>query len=196
MSIWSTLGKIGLGIGGVAAAPFTGGASLLPTILGAAGAGLGAISSAKASNRGEKFGGQLGLEQLLMQRDQQFQNQSIAREQEGRTGASDAWKKLLSASHALSPGSRPHLSPYSVPSRGITGEEARGAGSLIDSSLGRLEGGNPIAPVTQRPLSVDPSLLDPGMLEKILGYAAPGLTTWSSLLKKQQPGTAQSQIQV
>lgn len=206
MSFWSKLAK-GLAIGGAglgtalsfgAAAPALGAAlgglgiggatgGALASGLGAASAGLGALSGAQANNRGEKFGGQLDLERLLMERDQQFQNQQIARQQEGRAGASDAWRKLLSASHALSPGSRPHLSPYSVTPRAITNEEARGGGSLIEEVLKRLEGGNPLPQVTQRPMNVDPKLLDAGMLEKLSGIASPALGIWSQLAKR---GTA------
>src|SRR5688572_27604811 len=102
MGFWSKLGK-GLAIGGAglgtalsfgAAAPALGAAlgglglsgaagTGLASGLGALGAGLGAIGQGEATNRGEKFGGQLDLERLLMDRDDQFQRQQIAREQEG-----------------------------------------------------------------------------------------------------------------
>jgi hypothetical protein len=205
MSFWSKLGK-GLAIGGAglgtalsfgAAAPAL--AGVLGSVglagstgagvasgLGALGAGLGAASQGSANNRGEKFSGQLDLEKLLMERDAQFQNQQVQREQEGRAGTSDAWRKLLSTSHLLSPGSRPHLSPYSVPSRGVTGEEAQGAGDLMEQVLARLHAGNPIAAPQQRPLNVDPTLLDAGGFEKFAGIASPALGLLSKL-KLGQP---------
>lgn len=185
MGFWGALGK-GLGIvGGAVAAPFTGGASLIPMIAGAAGAGLGALSQAKAQNRGEQFGGQLSLEQLLMQRDQQnFQNQ-IAREQEGRAGASDAWKKLLSAQHVISPNLPPTLSPYSQAPRQATGAEMQGADALTQQVLARLQGGNPIGPFQQHAPVVDPKLLTPGLFERIAGYASPVLGAYGAMAQPQ-----------
>jgi hypothetical protein len=186
----SAIGK-GLGaIGGIAAAPFTGGASLaaLPAILGAGGAALGAISQGQASNRGQEFGGQLDLERLLMDRDAQFQNQQIAREQEGRTSGKDAWRRLLSAQHTISPGARPSLSPYSVAPRQATGAELQGADAMTQEVLARLMGGNPIAEPTQRPLAVDPKLLKSGWLEKLAGYGGAGLSAYGALNKGKANG--------
>ncbi len=193
MGLWGTLGKIGMAVGGAAAAPFTGGASLLPTILGAGGAALGAISQSQAQNRGEKFGGQIDLERLLMERERNHQTMQINREQEGRASSSDAMRKLLGATHLLSPGSRPQLSPYSVTPRAVTTQEMRGSGALIDEVLKRLEGGNPIPQVTQRPLGVDPNLLNAGLLEKITGVASPALgiasrIKWPQKIRMVEPG--------
>lgn len=173
MGFWGTLGKIGAGI----AAPFTGGASLaaIPAI-DAIGAGLGAFSQGQAQNRGAKFQGQMDLEQLLMARDQQGFNNAIAREQEGRAGSSDALRKLFATGHLLNPGARPQLSPYSVAPRQASDAERTGASALQAEVLARLQGGNPIAQFQQRPLSVDPKLLNAGVLERIFGAAAPVLT--------------------
>jgi hypothetical protein len=182
MGFWSTLGKIGGAVGAGVAAPFTGGTSLsaLPAILG----GVGAFSQGQAQNRGAEFSGQLDLEQLLMQRDDQFLDQQLAREQEGRTGASDAWRKLLAAQRVTNPGPRPSLSPYSVAPRQATDMERQGADALSAEVMARLTGGNPIAPISQRPLSVDASRLKAGGLEKVLGAASPFL---SFLGRGQQP---------
>jgi hypothetical protein len=185
MGFWSTLA----GIGGAIAAPFTGGASLIPTIAGAAGAGLGALSQGMAQNRGQQYGGQLDLERLLMDRDQSYFNQRIQREQEGRAGQSDAFRKLLATSHLLSPGPRPQLSPYSVASRMPTGAEQTGGNALLQQVLARLQGGNPIAPVTERPMSVDPKLLKAGGLEKLFGYGSAGLGILGALKPRQQAGS-------
>ncbi len=188
MSWLSTLGKVLGTVGGVAAAPFTGGASLIPTIAGVAGAGLGAISSAKANNRGEKFGGQLDIEQLLMQRDQQYQQQQIAREQEGRAGQSDAWRKLLSAQHTISPAAHTSLSPYSVAPRAPTGAETSGADALTQQVLARLQGGNPISPVTQRTPQIDPKLLNAGAGENITGWLSALLPAAGMMASRKKPG--------
>lgn len=178
----------GLGmVGGALAAPFTGGASLIPTIAGAAGAGLGAIAQGKAQNRGAEFEGQLGLEQLLMQRDRDFFNQQIAREQEGRAGSSDAFRKLLASQRVKSPGPRPQLSKYSIAPRQATEAELTGADALTQEVLKRLQGGNPITPPTMRPMSVDPKLLKPGLFERIAGYASPALGVLSQLPMGRRP---------
>lgn len=159
----------------------------IPVVGPAISAGLGAISHGQANNRGEKFAGQLDLQQLLMQRDQQnFQN-SIAREQEGRTGASDAWRKLLSAQHTLSPAAMPNITPYAAAQRMPTDAERAGADALTQEVLKRLQGGNPIGPFQQSPMTVDPKLLNPGLFERIAGYAAPALNGFSVYMANQGP---------
>jgi len=167
MSFWGGLGKALLNIG-------TGGIS------GAIGAGLGGLSQGQAQNRGNKFEGQLALQNLLMQRDQQgFQN-SLMREQEGRTGTSDAWRKLLSAQHMLNPAQMPSLSPYALPQRQASDAERTGADALTQQVLARLQGGNPIPSFQQSPMTVDPKLLDPGIFERIAGYASPALSLYGA----------------
>lgn len=171
MGFWSTLGKIGSIAAPIIAAPFTGGASLtsLPSILGAAGAGLGAISQGQASNRGEKFGGQMDLERLLMQR-----------ELTNNASRKDAYRGLLSAQRTINPAARPQLAgKYSIAPRQATGAELEGADALTREVMARLQGGP-----TQS--TVDPKLLDPGLIERILGYASPVL----SGLGRQQPQLA------
>jgi len=177
------------GIGGIAAAPFTGGTSLswVPAALGAAGAGLGAMSQSQASNRGNKFAGQSDLAQQMMMRDlgqgnlegqadRDFHSQSLSREQDGRAGRQDAWRKLQSAERTLSPGAQPQLSTYSIAPREATANERSGAGALSAEVLARLQGGNPLPDVTRRDVSVrDPNdsvdrrLLDASGSERAMG---------------------------
>lgn len=159
MGFWSGLGKALLNVG-------TGG------IAGAVGAGLGAISQGSAQNRGTKLGAQMDLERLLMDRDQQYFNNTVTREQAGQASASDAWRKLLAAQHVLSPGARPNVTPYGVAPRQATGAELTGADALTQEVLARLTGGNPIAAPTMRPIQVDPKLMNAGWLEKLTGYAS------------------------
>jgi hypothetical protein len=173
MGFWGTLGKIGLGAAGIAAAPFTGGSSLLPTILGAAGAGLGAAAQGSAQNRGAKLGAQMDLESLLMAREANTQNMQVAREQEGRASGNDAWKRLLLAQRTSNPGPRPQLSPYSVKPRQASAQELEGADAMTREVMARLTGGNPIPQVTERPLEVDRGLMDAGTWERIAGIASP-----------------------
>jgi hypothetical protein len=185
VGFWSGLGKIGGAIGSVAAIPFTGGlsAAALPGIIGAAGAGLGAISQGQAQNRGQEFEGQLDLERLLMDRDSQFFNQNMARQQEGRESGQDAWRRLLSAQRTISPGPRPQLSKYSIAPRQSTGAELQGADAMTQEVMARLQGGNPIAAPTQRPMSVDPKLLKSGWLEKLLGYGGAAASAYGAMNK-------------
>jgi hypothetical protein len=157
------LGKAGLGF-------LTGGP------MGAISAGLGAIAEGKAHNRGEKLSGQMDLARLLMDREADFQGQSIAREQEGRAGGMDAFRRLLMAQRTLNPGARPQLSPYSVAPRVAGMDERAGAEGMSREVLARLLGGNPLEAVKRTELGVDPKLLNPGKLEQILGYAAPILS--------------------
>jgi hypothetical protein len=63
------------------------------------------------------------------------------------------------------------LSPYSVAPRVATGVEREGADLLTQEVMARLRGGNPISPISQRPVDVDMGLTDPGIWEQILGYA-------------------------
>lgn len=172
-------------IASVAAAPFTGGASLsaLPAIdaLGSIGAATGAASQAQASNRGTQFGGQLDLMKLLMDRDQQYQDMQIAREKEGRAGSGDAFRQLMAAQRVLSPRQGPSISGYT---RAQPTDAARqGADALTREVMARLEGGNPLAQVTNRPVTnndagfrVDPNLLKAGKMESLLGLLSPALS--------------------
>lgn len=187
MGFWGGLGKVLGAVAPIAAAPFTGGASLaaLPGILGAAGQGLGALSQGQAQNRGAQFEGQLALEKLLMERDQQGFSNAIAREQEGRAGSTDAFRKLLAAQRVSNPGARPQLSPYSVAPRQATGAELQGADALTQEVLARLTGGNPIPQFSAHQNVVDPKLLKAGFWEKLAGYGGAGLTALSAF--KQPP---------
>ena len=184
MGFWSNFGKIFKIAAPIAAAPFTGGGSLAG-LLGAAGSGLGAISQAQATNRGEQFGGQMDLERLLLERERQAQGLAIDREQEGRAGAQDAWRRLQMAQRTLSPSTRPSLSPYSTPVRQATDAERQGADAMTAEVLARLQGGNPIAAPAAREMAVDPKLLQPGLWERIAGYGSAGLGILGSLPQRR-----------
>src|SRR5688572_18963852 len=112
MGLWSTLAKIG----GVAAAPFTGGASLaLPAVLEAGGAMLSAGANASASNRGAQIEAAIEQERLRQQQEQNYRDALVQREQEGRASATDAFKKLQQATYLMNRGD---YSPASVTSQG------------------------------------------------------------------------------
>lgn len=170
MGFWSGLGKV-LGVaGGALAAPFTGGASLIPAIAGAAGAGIGAIGQAKAQNRGEQFGGQMDLERLLMQREMMNQQ-----------GQSDAFRKLQAAQRVLNPGPMPQLSPYSVAPRQAGHAERMGADLLTQEVLARLAQGS-------KGINVDTKLLNPGWFEKFSSVASPALGFYGRMAQGQPRG--------
>lgn len=145
-------------------------------VAGAAGEALGAHSQASAQNRGAAFEGQAILERLLQDRENSRFNQSVAREQEGRASGQDAWRRLMAAERTLNPGPRPQLSPYSIAPRQTTDAERTGAEAMRGEVMKRLEGGNPIQMPTERPMTVDPSLLRAGRGESTSGWLAPLLT--------------------
>ena len=125
--------------------------------VGAIGAGIGAVSQGMAHNRGGKFGGQLDMERALIEREL-MNNQS-------RKGA---WQGLLSAQHVINPGARPQLSKYSVAPRVAGPAELSGADALTQEVMARLQRGPQVA-------KIDPKLLDPGIMERLLGYGAAGM---------------------
>ena len=125
--------------------------------VGAIGAGIGAVSQGMAHNRGGKFDGQLDLERALIEREL-MNNQS-------RKGA---WQGLLSAQHTINPGARPQLSKYSVAPRQAGAAELSGADALTQEVMARLQRGPQVA-------KIDPKLLDPGIMERLLGYGAAGM---------------------
>lgn len=175
LDVLKGIGNIGLNIG----ASFIPGGSIakdaIKAGIGAAGSTLGAINKGQASNRDAQFAGQMDLERLLAERDRDYWNQTLQREQEGRASGSDAWRKLLAAQHTLSPGAHPSLSPYSVAPRQATDVERQGADAMTQEVMARLTGGNQLAMPTRRALAVDPKLLQPGKLEQISGYLSPAL---------------------
>jgi len=154
-------------------------------LLGGAGQALGVYSQGQANNRRDEYGAQYGQAQLGLQRerlesqrDSDYQSQSIAREQEGRASGTDAWRKLLSAQHTLSPGARPQLSPYSVAPRVATEAERTGASAMSEEVMKRIQSGNQAPAVTRRPglptdMGLDPTLLRPSVMERTTGWLSP-----------------------
>lgn len=158
----------------------------LGAVLGAGGQAIGAATNAAANNRGQKFVGQIGLERLLMDRDNDFFDNTVTREREGRASGSDAWKKLLAAERTLNPGARPQLSPYSVAPRQAGADERAGADAMKAEVMARLQGGNSLPQVERRPMNVDPRLLDAGGMEKAGGWLSPILSMLAAS-RRQQP---------
>lgn len=204
MSFLGTLGKIALGAGGAIAAPFTGGASLaatLPSIIGAAGAGLGAASQASASNRGTQIDAALAQQreqdqqgQDYADQQQRYENELINREAEGRSAANDALKGVLRANYIkgrTSDYQGPRvLGGATLPTFGFgpkasTADEIAAATKYGADKAATINSGNtiamPTAPATVTPFTIDPSLLKSGLLEKLGGLAGAGLQTYGAL---------------
>lgn len=168
----------GLGkIGAVAAAPFTGGASMtaLP-FLDAIGKGAGAASQSAAQNRGTQA-------ELHMDLQDQLENQLLSREFNTRAAQEAARKQSVMGDLAAnwSPAAR----PTGIPTISFGGPSARGqsAGSeLFEQAMSRLRQPD-IAQQTGMPafkdLSKDPKFQKTqksGFLEKlggVAGFAAP-----------------------
>jgi len=171
-----------------AAVPQTDYAGLLSAIFGAGGAGLGAYANAQAGNRGQQFGGQLGLADLLQQNTNAANNANsqYLRDYEGQQVTNqatqqDAWRKLLSTEHTLNPSTMPNITPYAAKTPAPTAQLTQGAQSLRDQVMSRIVNGSglplPQTPQTYNPLStVDPRLLKPGLGEKIGGVVSPILS--------------------
>lgn len=188
LDILKTLGKDALNIG-------TGGISGAVTdLFGAGGAAAGGYAKDAASNRDAQYAGQLDLAKLLAQRDQNqaqlnlnadnsYTSNQIARQQEGDASAQNAWRRLLSAQHTLSPSAMPNITPYAMARRQPTDAETQGANALTSEVMQRLQGGNPITPVTRTdvtlgydPMStVDPNLLKAGTGERLSNILGPAL---------------------
>lgn len=134
---------------------------------------IGAIANQKAQNRGEKFAGQMDLEQLLLEREGQRFDQGLRREQDVRTSGLDAFRRMLMAQHTREPGPRPQLSPYSVAPRNANEHERIAAEAMADEVANRLINGYQGPSVSTRPSGVDPRLLDPGKFEKTASWLAP-----------------------
>jgi hypothetical protein len=190
MSLWSTLAQIG----GIAAAPFTGGASLaIPAALEVGSKALGAAANSSASNRSAQVQADIEQERLRQQSQRDFWQALVAREQEGRASGTDALKKLQQTSYLENrTGYRPTTLSTSVGSKTLpsfgfgpaasTEADVTGAQALRNEVMKRLQGGNAI-PEVPNPYE-NPFMLPErhaGFWEKFAGIASPILGTASAL---------------
>jgi hypothetical protein len=172
MSFWSNLAKIG----GFAAAPFTGGASI-PLGMAAGGAldafgkASGAAGQGMASNRGTKA-------ELMLDEQSDFERQLLARELEKRAARSAAYRDAVVGAHgmnfqpAVRPGSVTTPSYYQPSAeRQLAAEELfrQGNRRLLQPDLV-----NASAPPALQRLMDNPEFLrtlSPSIWEKLLGIA-------------------------
>jgi hypothetical protein len=174
-------------IGGWAAAPFTGGASIgignaVGGALDAAGRGAGNAANAMAGNRGTKLG-------VMMDQNSALEKELLAREEEKRSARNDAYKNAIRGSIAYNydPSKQFAGLPGNVPHLDVTGgtmgnPQAHAAGDeLLKQSMNRMTqpdlqgpGGMP----AYRNLATDSEFnkaLNPGFWEKFLGGASAAL---------------------
>lgn len=172
MGVWGTLGKI---------------AQL-------AGPALSNRAQASAENRGTTLDAQALMTQLQQMADAQYNRDSLAREQEGRIGRDDAWKKLQNAQYVQT-GTQNYTAPKvsiagaSMPSfgfgpRAATDVERQGAMAMEAEVMKRLLEGNPLPQVTRREPEMDMRLTKPTGAERLqdwLGMGLNGLGAWQKL---------------
>jgi hypothetical protein len=195
MGLWSTLAKIG----GIAAAPFTGGASLaLPAVLEAGGSMLSAGANASASNRGAQIEAAIEQERLRQQQQRDYRDALVQREQEGRASATDAFKKMQQATYLIhrgdynpatvtSQGQPMQLASFGFGPRASTETELTGSHALRNEVMQRLQGGNQIPEVqAPTPFTIDPKLLKGSIWEKLAGIAGPALATYGAATNKDR----------
>lgn len=146
MGFWGTLGKIGMIAGPIAAAPFTGGSSLLTTLglgakaaqgigagLGAAGRIAGGISSGRAKGRADEA----TLESLLASRNNQTQleRSRLALGAQGQRQGQLVGADLLGSMHApTDPRAMKFASGSSVSPETIAGIRSRATNALNTGS--------------------------------------------------------------
>jgi len=194
MSFFSKLGKI-LSVGaGVAAAPFTGGASLIPTIIGAAGSALGGVADASAANRGQKIDVGFTEEQLNQQRKRDYINQLMAREDDRRAGGNDAWKAAQQAQYvenAKGYTPRAGLKSYGFGPKAATEPEVKVAQDRFLEANRRLSNQDSLTPGVEAPSAyrVDPRLMEQSGFEKFANVAAPLLTGLGGIADAKQKTT-------
>jgi hypothetical protein len=181
MGFWSTLGKIALPAAGIAAAPFTGGSSLLATLGGIASkaapiaGAIGSVASgaAKGSSDQRLLEGQLALQRGQLEqgaaRDQfsaGMQGANFAREGQDRERKQQILSSLLGGMSDLS------LTPGNPKIAAAMGQ--RSGGARPSALTGNKEAlmallGQPQVEAPQFNPAALPEMSESGALEKILG---------------------------
>lgn len=188
MSFFGKLGKILLGGAGIAAAPFTGGASLAGTIgsiAGAAGSALGSAAQASASSRGAGLEAELVAEQLNQQRQRDYNDAALRYDQQDRESAADAYKRERISQYLDSPQARAGYKPADINIAGTkmssfgfgpqatTQSEVDAARQYAQQNAQGSFGQRVARPTTPERYEFDPNLLKPGTFEKFANIAAP-----------------------
>lgn len=195
MGFWSNIGKVLSVGGGLAAAPFTGGASLLPTILEGAGAVVGGMGNAATANRGEQDRTNLTRDQIGLSAANSFENAlqnrarlEIDQRQEGRDAEKAAYLNALKSALAMNMQDAhfdrsgfktnvPNISFSGGARPSAIGAQGREAAALLNnSSLQKLMAPQPTTelPAAERYQMHEPSKAS--FWEKLAGPLGMGLT--------------------
>lgn len=195
MGFWSTFGKIALPALGVAAAPFTGGGSLLTTLgLGAKTAGLigaganvaGKLASGASRQRAEDRGAQTEFDL--------YNNQAYNTAQQSRTGQQntqalqyanartqaekDRMRQLASADMLGS--SKPPTDPRArLSGAGYMSPET--IAMMRDRAMKALESGSDVPQLTDMPAYREAQMAQPGKTDSILNALSMGSTILGGL---------------
>lgn len=196
MSFWSKLAKIG----GWAAAPFTGGASVpignaVGGALDAFGKGAGAASQAQAYNRGTKA-------EIMMDQNSALERELLNRQENQRRARDHAYQNAQRGAMAVNytPAQGPPGTNVVRFGGGAIGSpQARAAGDeLVKQSMNRMtqpdltvDGGGGMP--AYRNLATDKDFtktLNPGIMERLLGYGSAFSPLVKLLLERNQAGSA------
>jgi hypothetical protein len=198
MSVWSTILKIAP----YAAAPFTGGASLLAAPLTSAiGSAASGAAQGMASNRGTQIGVSLAEQQARQDQQDAYQRAQLAKSQEDRASLTDAAKKLAVSEY------RANAQPYTPPTfhSQVTGRdftpatpanigtpgpmsdfERAGTAGMQQEIMKRLAGQSTMPVMPPNPYeagnryTVDPRLLKGSLWEKILNIVGPAASIYGA----------------
>lgn len=200
MSFFGKLGKILLGGAGIAAAPFTGGASLAGTIggiAGAAGSALGSAAQASASNRGSQLEAEVVRESLDQARQREAFDQSMQYERESRESAADAYKRERVSQYLDSPQARAGYKPADISIAGTKmssfgfGPQATSQAEVDaarqyaqQNAQGSFETRVP-RPTDPGKYELDPDLLKGSTAERLSGYLGGGLSAYGDLMNHE-----------
>lgn len=195
MGFWSKLAKIG----GVAAAPFTGGLSIpignaIGEMTEGVGRGAGAAAQGAAQNRGSKA-------ELMMDAQSDLERQLLAREEEKRSAQMDAYRKAMYGANNIQwqQAQRPAGVPMIQFTRGPGDMGRMAGGELYSQAMRRMlqpDLVNPTGMPEYKPL-MDPAQmqkefqksLSPGFWEKLGGYggfAGPAVGSFMKLMAGKQ----------
>lgn len=205
MSIWSKI----LGLGAVAATPFTGGTSLaaLPAILGGAGAMIGAAGQGAAQNRGATTAAGIDRDRNVVDANRDYETALANRAKldlDQRATAdklqSEAWKKSLQSALALnwSPAARPKgVANISFVGKGI-GEQGRMSAETINRAAQlKLLNGEKFDDLPGLERFTPSELPKQSMWEKIANILGPSLSVAGKFAKVRQdddgPGMSSGQ---
>lgn len=197
MGFWSGLAKIAGPVAGLAAAPFTAGATL-PLVLGAAGSAVGAAANGAAQNRGAQNALNMDRDQQRLQaqtaNEQALENRGrleLDTQQADRTSQADAYMKALKSALALNMGDVSMNRPQGIPEFRFSGgprpsaigAQGKQAAELLNAqALQKLMNGEQHTPLPALQKFEQTPEKKASIWEKIAGFAAPALTAAGQIM--------------